>query len=469
MVDVSRELAQHGSLVKHQPGDHVAIFPSNTAMVVTTLAMHIGIENLDQTVDLDSTSPQSGIHGANDLATLGRTTQRNTNASMHQHLLTKALANNMPFPVPSTFRTIFSEYLELTATPTQKLLLVLASCVTEKSTREKLEALSQDSWAYEAEIRSPQVRIIDLFDLFPGMSSMHGGRVDGLAVLGALVSEGMIIKPRLYSIASSQRQSRSEIAVVVRKLSYRMAELAPRPRQGLASSFLCSRTVGQGISFQIRPCLTFRLPSDVAIPILMVAAGSGISPMRSFIEERLALIAQGTKLGKAVLVFGCRSADDQLLADEMGAALAAGAINHYEVAFSRSPGHPHRYVQDAIDQDFSLASEACHREGHIYVCGNANMSAGVIDTISSIIGDAEFEQLRSEGRYHEDVYGYGDSVQRKKKSPATARANLRSRSNIEGSLCKPEFERRDSLQIRRAPATISSPQTDRSRLLSPDR
>ena len=431
VVDVSRELAQYGSLVKHQPGDHVAIFPSNTAMVVATLAMHLGIKNLDQTIDLKSNSAM--IHAAKDAATLGRTAKRFTNASLHQHLLTKALATDMPFPVPSTFRTVISQHLELTATPTQALLLVLASCVMEKSAREKLEALSQDSSAYEAEIRSPQVRIIDLFDLFPGMSLMHGGRVDGLAVLGALVSEGAIIKPRLYSIASSQRQSRNEIAVVVRKLSYRMAELAPRPRQGLASSFLCSRTVGQGITFQIRPCLTFQLPSDVTAPILMVAAGSGISPMRSFIEERLALIAQGTKLGKAVLVFGCRTADDQLLADEMDSALAAGAIAHYEVAFSRSPGHPHRYVQDAIDQDFSLASEACHHQGHVYVCGNANMAAGVIDTISSIIGHAGFEQLRADGRYHEDVYGYGDSVQRKKDTRASAGLHSRSKPELRKS------------------------------------
>ena len=51
--------------------------------------------------------------------------------------------------------------------------------------------------------------------------------------------------------------------------------------------------------------------------------------------------------------------------------------------------------------------------GHVdvCVCGNANMAAaGVTDTISSNIGDAGFEQCRTDGHYHEDVHGYGNST-----------------------------------------------------------
>ena len=52
---------------------------------------------------------------------------------------------------------------------------------------------------------------------------------------------------------------------------------------------------------------TFRLPMNVRSPIVCVAAGTGLAPLRGFIQHRMHLVSQGSTLGPCILVFGARS------------------------------------------------------------------------------------------------------------------------------------------------------------------
>lgn len=45
----------------------------------------------------------------------------------------------------------------------------------------------------------------------------------------------------------------------------------------------------------------------------MFAAGSGIAPMRGFMQERSIQVASGRKVGKTTLFYGCRSPDTDYL------------------------------------------------------------------------------------------------------------------------------------------------------------
>lgn len=55
----------------------------------------------------------------------------------------------------------------------------------------------------------------------------------------------------------------------------------------------------------------FRLPLNARGPIVMVAAGTGLAPMRGFLQLRAALKLEG-RVGPMALVFGCRKKSDLL-------------------------------------------------------------------------------------------------------------------------------------------------------------
>lgn len=55
----------------------------------------------------------------------------------------------------------------------------------------------------------------------------------------------------------------------------------------------------------------FRLPLNAKGPVVMVAAGTGLVPMRGFLQHRAALKLEG-QVGPMALVFGCRKKEDLL-------------------------------------------------------------------------------------------------------------------------------------------------------------
>ena len=82
---------------------------------------------------------------------------------------------------------------------------------------------------------------------------------------------------------------------------------------GVATTYLDSLRPGDKVQMAIRPSGVFHLPLDPSVPIVMIAAGSGIAPMRGFIQERALQKEAGRDVGKMTLFFGCRSPDDDFL------------------------------------------------------------------------------------------------------------------------------------------------------------
>ena len=129
---------------------------------------------------------------------------------------------------------------------------------------------------------------------------------------------------------------------------------------------------------------SFRLPTDPSTPVLMIGSGTGLAPFRGFLQERMALKENGTRLGPGLLVFGCRHPQsDHLYGDEL-AQLADAADVQLACAYSRVPGLPRVYVQDRLRQLGDQVLRLLDAGAVGYVCGATAMADGVHDALIAL-------------------------------------------------------------------------------------
>ena len=105
--------------------------------------------------------------------------------------------------------------------------------------------------------------------------------------------------------------------------------------------------------------------------MIMVGLGTGAAPFRGFLQERAALKQQGVPVGESLLFFGCRDPlQDFLYKDEMRAFEAAGGTKLH-TTFSREPGKPKTYVQQAIQAQSEDVWRLLQQGAVIFACGDA--------------------------------------------------------------------------------------------------
>jgi nitric-oxide synthase len=132
---------------------------------------------------------------------------------------------------------------------------------------------------------------------------------------------------------------------------------------------------------------SFRLPDDKTCPIVMVGAGTGIAPFRSFWQERKIdkEMSQdpdgvnGKGWGTMTLYFGCRQrVVDELYKNEIDQLTKESVINAVYFAYSRESGVRKTYVQEMLLQNIkAVCDDIMARSGHFYICGDVRMAAGV--------------------------------------------------------------------------------------------
>ncbi len=258
-----------------------------------------------------------------------------------------------------------------------------------------LSVLAQDRDALRAYSQGRQV--IDLAIQFPARPQAQD--------LAALLQP---IQPRLYSIASSQAETEDEIHLTVSTLRYRVDG---RDRLGGASGFLAQR-LGEGDALEVYVAENphFRLPEDGDTPIVLVGAGTGIAPLRAFLQQRA---AQGDR-GRNWLVFGNRHfRRDFLYQADWLRFRKSGLLHRFSPAFSRDT--PERvYVQDRLRTEGAELWRWLAQGARIYVCGATAMESAVRETLAGIARDhgglskdaaCEFvETLRQDARYLRDTY-----------------------------------------------------------------
>ena len=239
--------------------------------------------------------------------------------------------------------------------------------------------------------------ILDVLELWPSQLSPQQ-LVEWLRPLSA----------RQYSIASSESASPEEIHVLVKQVQY---EYRGRLHGGVCSTHLALAESGEQLGVSIKANPNFKLPENPETKVIMIGAGTGVAPFRSFLFER---DSKGL-VGNSWLFFGeQRFQTDFLYQTEWQQFLKSGVLEKMDVAFSRDQAEK-IYVQQRIIEQAESVYQWLASGAHIYVCGDMNhMAKDVHQALIHVIeqqSDRNLEQasdyldqLISDKRYQRDIY-----------------------------------------------------------------
>ncbi|KAK7429431.1 NADPH-cytochrome P450 reductase [Neonectria magnoliae] len=384
-IEATVDLSAHAQ-VKYKTGDHVAVWPENPTEEVDRLLRVLEIE---MKRDIPITITQ------------------------------KSEYDDVKVPGLTTTDALFRAYLEICSPVPRETVSALALIAPSVAVKEALEAISKDKEAYASFLERHHVTLARLLE--------YAVNIDPATSWSSLPLSFVIdvlppTQPRLYSIASSRITSPRAIALAV---SVKPSTLSGNPDAvipGLTSTYLSTKkpsnevvTATPNIYVQVRKS-AFKLPVNAAIPLVMVAAGTGIAPLRAFLHERARLSSVGKQVGPVVLFFGCQNEADYLYQDELADFSSGQLAGKLEVvtAFSRAGGKK-TYVQDMVrlrKQDVTrmLGDE----DAAFYICGAATMAKAVGNVLTEATmethGWSETEAIKwratkkKENRWFEDVW-----------------------------------------------------------------
>ncbi|HSW18521.1 MAG TPA: benzoyl-CoA 2,3-epoxidase subunit BoxA, partial [Ramlibacter sp.] len=153
--------------------------------------------------------------------------------------------------------------------------------------------------------------------------------------------------PRQYSIASARNGERpgyNNVSLTIKRV---LEDHDGRPVRGVASNYMCNLQVGDAVEVIGPFGASFLMPNHPKSHVVMICTGTGSAPMRAMTEWRRRLRQSGKfESGKLLLFFGARSAPELPYFGPLQS-LPKDFID-VNLAFSRAPGQPKRYVQDLM-------------------------------------------------------------------------------------------------------------------------
>ncbi len=223
-------------------------------------------------------------------------------------------------------------------------------------------------------------------------------------------AQGKAHHARQYSIASprnGERAGYNNVSLTVKRV---VEDHQGKAVKGVASNFLCDLKIGDEVQVIGPFGSSFLMPNHPKSHIVMICTGTGSAPMRAMTEWRRRLRQSGKfEGGKLLLFFGARTQQELPYFGPLQKLPKDFIDIHF--AFSRTPGQPKRYVQDAMrESSADLASLLKDSNTHFYVCGLKSMEEGVVMALRDIANDAGigWEQiapvLKREGRLHLETY-----------------------------------------------------------------
>ena len=227
-------------------------------------------------------------------------------------------------------------------------------------------------------------------------------------------------KLRLYSIASTRHgdsYNDSTVSLCVRQLEYKNE--AGEQIYGVCSTYLCDIEAGTKVKITGPVGKEMLLPEDEDANIIMLATGTGIAPMRTYLRrmfESKERKANGWSFkGKAWLFMGAPKTANLLYDDDFNNYLKEYPDNfRYTKAISREEQNSkggRMYIQDRVsehaDEIFAMIEDP---KTHVYMCGLRGMEPGIDEAMSAAAAAKGLDwkelrpQLKKADRWHVETY-----------------------------------------------------------------
>lgn len=390
------EIDLKGTGIEYLTADNLAVLPENLPGNVDRLAKRLSYD-LEQWVDIQPVGQDS--------------------------------KGELPFPSPCTIDQILTCYLSINSAPRKGPLKQLAYYARDPSERAQLLHLASKEGKdeYQQWVLDEERTYVDIFEHFqsiklPVTALIHV--VPFLAPRYYTISSSSLVNPqRIHATVTVVKNEKSDGRVFQGVCSTFMGDLVPLGSHNEAKKKRDSRPGEQGVK-QPREwptcrifvrASTFRLPKNPQTPIIMIGPGTGIAPMRAFLQERAHQQANGVAVGQSFLYFGCRRRDEDFIyRDELEQFQTTGVLTELRLALSREQKEK-VYVQHLLEKDgetvWNLLST---QSAHVYVCGATSMGNDVhkvlhkiIETYGSKSGDqaaAMLKDLQESQRYIQELW-----------------------------------------------------------------
>ncbi|KAI1470638.1 riboflavin synthase domain-like protein [Daldinia caldariorum] len=258
----------------------------------------------------------------------------------------------------STLRQLLIHNYDITAIPKRVFFQDIAFYTNDPMHQERLRefanpGLSDEFYDYTSR---PRRSILEVLQDFPSVKIPYQH----------LPSIFPVMRGREYSIASGGLLLKSEenpdctrVELLVALVKYKT--VLRKTRQGLCSRYLESLRPGTQIMITHREYDTLEA-SWVRRPLLAIAPGTGVAPIRAHLWDRL----EELETGDAVLFFGGRNRDADFYFQNEWENLRVKVIT----AFSRDQEEK-IYVQDRIREQWQLVCELIQKRCVICICGSS--------------------------------------------------------------------------------------------------
>ncbi|KTW25859.1 hypothetical protein T552_03132 [Pneumocystis carinii B80] len=356
----------HDDSVTYYPGDNIILYPSNPSKEVEIFLKCMNwLEIADVPLKISS----------------------------------KRIYKNHLIPSEATLRFLFTNILDILSVPRRSFFEFLAHFTDNKEFIDKFHYFcstegQEDLYDY---VNRPRRTILEVIQDFSPLN----------IPLDYIFDVFPIISGRKFSIASSLKANPGQIHLCVAIVKYKT--ILRSFRYGLCTRWISF--LSEGIEIEIGfSSGTLKKPKLPSIPIVMIGPGTGVSPLRSLIQERIF-----DRCKNNILFFGCRSQyKDFLFKDEWMEYCKNNDLILF-TAFSRDQSEK-RYVQHVMEENSGILYDYLYNKlGILYLSGSSRfMPEAVKQSFLNILmkeGNLSDEQSRAwlstmekEGRYLQETW-----------------------------------------------------------------